>query len=286
MRQGKRRASWERKMKQRIGFIGLGEMGFPMAEVLLKSGYGLLVYDKDKRPLKRMKGKAEVANSPMEIGPECKIVIVMVRTTKQVEDVVQGPSGVLESMQPGSTIIIMSTIDPSAVISIAESARSKRVSVLDAPVSGARQGAEKATLTIIVGGPQKAFTCCRPILESFGKSIYYMGRNGMGEVGKLINNHLLLVNVMSVYEAMDIARKARIKVPILLELLKRSTGNSWVVQNWPLVKTWKEEASRMPHPPTRDIKTLFKDIRMTLDFAKSLNTPLPLAALASQLNWP
>ena len=130
-------------------------------------------------------------------------------------DVVQGASGALQKGQPGSTIIIMSTIDPSAVISISESAGLRKVSVLDGPVSGARRGAETASLTIIVGGPQKTFSQCRPILESFGKNIYYMGRSGMGQVGKLINNHLLLVNLMSVYEAMGIARKARIKVDVL-----------------------------------------------------------------------
>ena len=275
-------------MGKRIGFIGIGEMGFPMACNLLQKGYTLTAYDAQKGPLLKMeKSGAKIAASPNEVARASEMVICMVLTTEQVISVIRGENGVLQGAHPDMIILIMSTIDPMVVKDLSKEANAKGVRLLDAPVSGAKEGAEAASLTIMVGGPKTAFEECRPVLQVLGKNIFYLGEAGMGEVAKLINNHLLLINMLAVYEALRLAQAAGAKIDVLLELIKTSTGNSWVAEHWDLVKSWKE--SSIPDGAIknkfRDTKTLYKDIKMTLDLAKDLNVPLQLAGLSSQLGW-
>jgi 3-hydroxyisobutyrate dehydrogenase-like beta-hydroxyacid dehydrogenase len=275
-------------MRKQIGFIGIGEMGFPMVSNLLKSGYAVAAFDLRSEPLLAIEKKgARIAKSPQEVAQSSQVVICMVLTTDQVVNVLQGEKGVFEGAAPGTIVLIMSTIDPMVVKKLSITADSRGIRLLDAPVSGAKEGAEAGNLSIMVGGPETAFEECRPVLETLGKSIFYLGEAGMGEVAKLVNNHLLLVNMLAVYEAMSLAQVAGIRTDLLLELIKRSTGNSWVMEHWDLVKSWKQESEsqEMGAAKFRDIKTLYKDIQMTLNFAKELKVPLKLAGLSSQLGW-
>jgi 3-hydroxyisobutyrate dehydrogenase len=275
-------------MRKQIGFIGIGEMGFPMVSNLLKSGYAVAAFDLRSEPLQAIEKKgARIAQSPQEVAQSSQIVICMVLTTDQVVNVLQGEKGVFWGAAPGTIVLIMATIDPMVVRKLSIAADSRGIRLLDAPVSGAKEGAEAGHLSIMVGGPETVFEECRPVLETMGKNIFYLGEAGMGEVAKLVNNHLLLVNMLAVYEAMSLAQAAGIRTDLLLELIKRSTGNSWVVEHWNLVKSWKQESKsqEMGAAKFRDIKTLYKDIQMTLNFAKELKVPLKLAGLSSQLGW-
>lgn len=275
-------------MKKRIGFIGLGEMGYPMALNLLNAGYRLSAYDSRREPLLEIeKHGAIIARSPKEVAQSSDIVICMVLTASQVVSVFRGEEGALEGANPGMTFLIMSTIEPRIVQELSELASVKGINILDAPVSGAKRGAEEGTLSIIVGGPKAVFEECRPVFDALGKNIFYVGDIGMGEAAKLINNHLVLVNMLAVYEAMNLAQAAGVKTDVLLELIKKSTGNSWVIENWDLVKSWKEtpRLDRTTQITFKDIKTLYKDIQITLNFARDLNVPLQLAGLSSQLGW-
>jgi len=266
-------------MKRKIGFIGLGEMGFRMAKRLIGDGYKLIVFDVVEEPLLNLRDAgAQVAESSKEVAEKSQIIIVMVRTTAQAERVISGEKGVLEGATRSSTILLMSTIDPFAVKKLAELAQVKGVDLLDAPVSGAKQGAEAGTLTVMVGGNEAVFKECKPIFEALGKNIFYLGQIGMGESAKLINNLLLLVNMCAAYEAMALAKKAGVKMDVLFDLIKVSTGNSWVVDHWDMVTSWKDN-----YKPGGTLDLVYKDINLTLDLGENLRVPLHLSSLAKQL---
>jgi 3-hydroxyisobutyrate dehydrogenase-like beta-hydroxyacid dehydrogenase len=266
-------------MKRKIGFIGLGEMGFPMAKRLIDDGHKLIVFDIVKEPLLHLRDAgAEVAESAKEVTEKSEIVIVMVRTTAQAERVISGDKGVLEGATRGSTILLMSTIDPFAVKKLAGLAKEKGVDLLDAAVSGAKQGAEAGTLTVMVGGVEDAFRRCKPIFDVLGKNIFYLGDVGMGESAKLINNLLLLVNMSAAYEAVALGKKAGVKMDVLFNLLKVSTGNSWVIEHWDMVTSWKDN-----YKVGGTLDLIYKDINLTLDLGENLKVPLHLSSLAKQL---
>lgn len=262
-----------------VGFIGIGEMGFPMAKNLLKGGYKLKAYNRSKDPLIEIeKHGAEIAKSPKEAAQFSEIVIILVRTTEQVVSVTLGKEGILGGANPGTIIIIMSTIDPMVARELSEKADAKGVNVLDVPVSGTKERAEAGTLTIMVGGPSEVFEDCRPILEVLGRNIFYVGDTGMGESAKLINNLFLLVHMNTAFEAMNLAQAAGIKIDVLRDLIKVSTGNSWVIENWDMVKSWKDNYKK---GGTMDL--MYKDILLTLKLGEDLRVPLHLSSLAKQL---
>lgn len=266
-------------MKTKIGFIGAGEMGFPMAKRLLGAGYSLAAYDKSREPLVALQGSgANICSSLKEVAERSDVVIVMVRTTAQAESVLEAEQGVFEGAHPGLTILLMSTIDPMVVKRLEGVAKGKGVALLDAPVSGARQGAEAGTLTIMIGGDEKIYTKLKPIFEVLGKNIFYLGDVGMGESAKLINNLLLLVNMSGVYEAVSLGKKVGLRMDVLFDLIKVSTGNSWVVENWDKVASWKEN-----YKVGGTLDLIYKDIGMTLDLGENAKVPLHLSSLAKQL---
>lgn len=266
-------------MHDRIGFIGVGEMGLPMAKNLIRAGYNLRVYDVVEHPLRDLQAQgAEIFNSPREVAQASDTVIIMVRTTEQVKEVLTGADGVLVGAKQGSKILITATIDPLVVREMAKLGAGMGIALLDCPVSGARQGAEAGTLTIMVGGAKEAFEASRPIFEVLGKNIFYLGESGMGEVAKLTNNLLLLIHMNAAYEAVSLATKAGAKLESLFDLIKVSTGNSWVVEHWDMVTSWKEN-----YQPGGTLDLVYKDMGMVLAFAESLKVPLHLSSLAKQL---
>lgn len=266
-------------MKARIGFIGVGEMGFPMAKRLINADHKLYVFDMVKEPLLTLQNAgAEIGGSAKEVAEKSEMVIVMVRTTAQAESALSGDRGVLAGAPRGSTILLMSTIDPFVVKKLAGLAKERGVDFLDAPVSGAKQGAEAGTLTVMVGGVEDVFRKCKPIFDVLGKNIFYLGDIGMGESAKLVNNLLLLVNMCAAYEAMALAIKAGVKMDVLFNLIKVSTGNSWVIEHWDMVTSWKDN-----YKPGGTLDLVYKDINLTLDLGENLKVPLYLSSLAKQL---
>ncbi len=266
-------------MDRKIGFIGIGEMGFPMAKNLMDSGYDLSVFDINEAALDNMaKLGAARSASIKEIGEFSDVVIVMVRTTEQVEAVVLDGGGLLESCKPGSCIIIASTISPTSVQKIAGKTKEKEIQLVDAPVSGGRQGAEARTLSMMVGGEKEAYERVRPVLEKMGKNIFYMGSVGMGEVAKLANNLLLLIHMNAAYEATALVEMSGLDPDLFRDLIKVSTGGSWVVEHWEMVRAWKEN-----YKPGETMDLIYKDFQLALGLAQDLKTPLHLGAVASQL---
>lgn len=266
-------------MQDIIGFIGVGEMGFPMARNVIQAGYKLRVYDVVERPLQELREYgAQVVSSPREVAQASDTVIIMVRTTEQVKEVLTAADGVFAGTNKGSTVLVMATIDPLVVREMAKLAAEKEIALLDCPVSGARQGAEAGTLTIMAGGAKDAFEASRPVFEVLGKNIFYFGESGMGEVAKLTNNLLLLVHMIAAAEAVSLATRAGAELESVFNLIKVSTGNSWVIEHWDMVTSWKEN-----YQPGGTLDLVYKDMGMVLELAESLRVPLHLSALAKQL---
>ena len=267
--------------EKKIGFIGLGNMGKPMAVNIAKAGFDLTVYDVRPEPMEELRRLgARVARSPAELGERCDITEIVVVNDAQVEEVTLGEGGVLPGAKPGSIIVIHSTVHPRTCQKVAEQAKAKGVGVLDAAVSGGEEGSKAGTLTIMVGGEARLLEECRPVFEVVGKNIFHLGDVGMGETGKLANNLMCLVNFVSTYEGIRLGVAAGIKPETLLELVKVSTGNSWVAQHWQGFQKMRESYTTGLEGLAQ---VMFKDLSLALAVGHDLKTPLPAAALASQM---
>ena len=206
-----------------------------MAHNLLKAGFELIVYDIEPdsdRVQSVVKQGAKLCNSPSDVSIDTKFVLLSLPTPAVSEEVIIGKEGFVKTAAPGSVIIEFSTLSPTTIKKIDSVARSRGIEVLDAPVSGGRTGAEAATLTIMVGGRKETFDRCRPIFESIGKKIYYVGEIGSGEIVKLLNNMLVLTDLMTTRSILEIAVKAGIDPKLVHEIINVSTGQSWVWTNW------------------------------------------------------
>jgi len=263
-------------MKEKIGFIGLGEMGRPMAKRLVSHGYGVTVFDVVPAALEELtRAGAKAASSPGEVARASEATIVMVRDTAQSESVIFGPNGVMEGAGRGSTIIVMSSVLPSFVQKVAQMGKSKGVGVLDAAVSGAKMGAEAGTLAIMAGGSKDLVDKYRPMLEAMGK-IIHCGDVGAGQTVKLTNNIALYINLLAANEAVSFGLKNGVKEEVLIEVMKQGTANSWVVQNWKFVNPAGRVGPVHWGIPVKDTLT-------ALQVAREVDQSLPITALVAKL---
>ncbi|MBS7639752.1 MAG: 2-hydroxy-3-oxopropionate reductase [Candidatus Bathyarchaeia archaeon] len=263
---------------KRIGFIGLGVMGKPMAINLLRAGYPLTVWNRTRSKMDELIAMgANGANSPREVAERSDVVITMVSDSPDVEEVILGPNGVIHGARPGLIVIDMSTISPKVTRKISEELAKKGVRMLDAPVSGGEKGAKEATLSIMVGGPRDVFEECLPIFEVLGKKITYMGPSGMGQTAKLCNQVICALNIQAVCEGLMLGAKAGLDVRKLLEAVSAGAASSWMLVNLG------------PKMIERDFKPGFKirhqqkDLRLALELAAELGLPLPGTALVHQI---
>lgn len=265
-------------MKKRIGFIGLGVMGKPMAMNLLKAGYPLTVWNRTRSKMEDLvKMGAAPGESPKDVAEKSDVVITMVTDSAAVEAVILGPSGVIEGVRPGMIVIDMSTISPSVTRRIAEKLKEKGVEMLDAPVSGGDIGAKQGTLSIMVGGSEEVFKECLPIFEVLGKRITYMGTNGMGQMTKLCNQVICALNIQAVCEGLMLGAKAGLDLEKLLSVVTAGAAGSWMLSNLgpKIIKRDFEPGFKMVHQ--------LKDLRLALAQASELNVPLPGTALVNQM---
>jgi len=270
-------------MDKKIGFIGLGAMGKPMATNLVKAGFDLTVYDICPEPIHELeKLGAQAAGSAQEVGEQCDIIETIVVDDAQVEEVVLGKDGggVLAGSRPGSIIVIHSTVLPKTCQRIAAVAKDKGVGVLDACVSGAESGAQAGTLSIMIGGDAALVETCRPVFDVIGKKLFHVGEVGMGEVAKIANNLMVIVNQQSTREGLRLARLAGIEPKKMLEVLMASSGDSWASRNWELLR---DIAVNYPGGPEGMAKVGYKDISLAVTVGHDVGAALPITALASQL---
>lgn len=265
---------------KRVGVVGLGAIGGPMAKNLLKAGFPLVVYDINKAALEELVNAGAVpANSGKEVAQNCDVAITILPACAHVKAAVLGPKGILEGMSEGKTLIDMSSIAPITTKMVAEEAAKIGVKMIDAPVSGGTEGAEKGTLTIMVGGPKEVMEEHLDVLRAMGKNIRHMGPIGMGEAVKMVNQILVGVNLLALAEAFVLGVKAGADPEVMYEVIRTSAGNSFMVD------------SRLPHyvfpgdfeKPGFALDLQKKDLGLAIDTAKELNVPVPATSLAFQM---
>lgn len=228
----------------RVGVVGLGRMGLPMARHLVRAAFSVRGFDVDP---KRLDALAEVggsgAASVEDLVRKSDAVIVMVADDAQVKEVALGAGGVMEAAARGTVLIISSTVTPSTCEEVAQEAASRAIGVLDAPVAGGRRGAEAGTLTVFVGGPTALFDRCRPVFGAFGKEIVHVGeRVGMGQVTKLTNNLLLWAGVVAAHEALTLGERLGVEPKRLRDALLRGSGDSWALRELHRINlTWPDK---------------------------------------------
>ncbi len=265
--------------KINVGWIGLGIMGLPMARNLQRKGFLVKIVGHLRRePVESMRREgAEEVKSPRELARECNVIFLMVSNEEQTEEVVFGKDGLLKGLTKDHTLIVCSTLTPHYCASIAERVkRDNGAQVISAPVTGAPWGAESASLTFIVGGDKSVYEKCMPLFEAMGKNFYHVGDNvEAGLAVKLANNLMAFVNGAAAREAVSLAGKAGVEISMLFDIVKLSTGDSYVVRNWEKVTKLMKEYPEMN-------RTRTKDLEYALDFASRIGLDLPLTRLASQ----
>ena len=267
-------------MDNRIGFIGLGIMGTPMARNLLKAGFNVVVYNRTTSKAERLASEgAKKADSPKEVARHSSIIVTMVSDTLDVECLILGENGIIEGVKPGSVVIDMSTISPQATQKIATHLLEKGAYMLDAPVSGGEQGAINGTLSIMVGGDTTIFEQCRPIFKAMGKNIIHVGPNGMGQMVKLMNQILVVGNLNAVVEALIFAQKAGVDLEKAIEALKGGAAASWQLANL------APRIIRRDFRPGFTVDLMQKDLKLVMEAAEAMRAPLPVTSLIHQMYY-
>jgi 3-hydroxyisobutyrate dehydrogenase len=266
------------EQNDRIGFIGLGIMGRPMARNLAKAGYGLTVWNRSRPGIDALveAGAAEGA-SPKDVAGKSDIVVTIVGDAPDVEQVALGDAGIIEGAHEGLVHIDMTTQSPSVTRQIAKRYAEAGIELIDAPVSGGEQGAIDGTLSIMAGGKRDVFERCQPVFEVMGKTIVYCGPSGSGQVVKLCNQVVVALNNLAMSEAMVLAAKAGVAPTTMVEAVRAGAGSSWALQNL---------APRIlagDFAPGFKIAHQQKDLRLALELAGQGHTPLPGTALVHQL---
>jgi 3-hydroxyisobutyrate dehydrogenase len=265
-------------VNKKIGFIGLGVMGKPMALNLLNAGYDLIVWNRTRSKMDDLvTAGAEGVNSPQEVAQKSNVIITIVTDSSDLEQVVLGREGVFFGVHAGQVLIDMSTISPSVALKVSKKLSEKGVMMLDAPVSGGDTGAKQGTLSIMVGGSKKVFDENLSILEVLGKKITYMGLNGMGQTTKLCNQVICALNIQAVSEGLILGAKAGLDLKKLLEVVTAGAASSWMLSN--LGPKMIEGDLR----PGFKIRHQQKDLRLVLSFAEELKLPLPGTSLVQQM---
>ena len=265
-------------MPVKVGFIGLGAMGGPMALNLLKHGFSLVVHDIDPKKLEpALAAGASVAHSPKAVAAAVERTISIVETTDQAESVIIGEHGIINGASPGHIVVCMSTIDPFAARRFADRLAESGIAMLDAPVSGGTVRAKSGELSVIVGGAPETYTACEDLFRAMGKNLFHVGPLGQGLAMKLLNNMLGQISTVAIAEALVFGVKAGLDPQKIYEVIRVSTGSSVQFEN------------RVPRMLRRDftpggtIDISYKDQDLETSFAKRLGVPLLLANLTQQV---
>lgn len=258
---------------KKIGFIGLGIMGKPMAMNLLKAGYSLTVYDIVPEKIKEVVGAGAVAaSSSKDVAEKSEIIITMLPNSPEVKEAVLGKDGVLDGAKPGTILIDMSSIAPLASKEVAERAKEKKVIMLDAPVSGGEPKAVEGTLAIMVGGPAETFEKVKDILGVMGASVTRVGEIGSGNTTKLANQIIVALNIAGMSEAMVLATKAGVDPENVFKAIRGGLAGSAVLDaKMPLVLKGNFK-------PGFRIELHIKDLANALDTAHEIGVSVPLSA--------
>lgn len=263
----------------KVGFIGLGAMGLPMAKNLQKAGFDLMVTDLDVKAVKELTdmGAKAVANAA-EIAAFANVICSSLPNSAILHAITLGLGGTYENLKAGALHIDFSSVEPAMAKSLSDKYKKKGATFIDAPVSGGVSGAEAGTLTIMLGGDASDIEKARPILEKIGKKISHVGDVGSGQAMKLVNNLLLGANMAAVAESLVLGKKLGLEAQTMLEIISQSSGRSYALESKAPNFIFKRNFA-----PGFAIDLQYKDLELAVSTAKSLATPLPMGNLTQQL---
>jgi 3-hydroxyisobutyrate dehydrogenase len=265
-------------MRKAVGFIGLGNMGRPMALNLVKHGVPLVVHDIDPAKVEPLRAKGtSVAESAERVAAASDRTICIVETTAQAEAVIAGEGGIVHGAAPGHIVVCMSTIDPFVARRLAATLGARNIAMLDAPVSGGTERAAAGTLSIICGGPVETVDACRDLFKALGTNVFHVGGLGQGLAMKLVNNMLVQVNTVAVAEALVMGVKAGLDPRTIYDVVRVSTGTSFAFE------TRVPKILERDFAPGGTVDISFKDQELETAFAKQLGVPVLLANVSQQV---
>ncbi len=289
-------ATSNEKIKPNIAFIGLGNMGAPMAENLLKAGYTLTVYDLSEAATQRLQqAGAKVADSPKAAAVNAQVVISMLPAGKHVHSVYLGSDsadsadkeakmGLLSDLPKGTLVIDSSTIAAEDARIVADAATELGIDFLDAPVSGGTGGAIAGSLTFIVGGSVDAFARAEPILAVMGKNIFHAGDHGAGQVAKICNNMLLGILMAGTAEAINLGVKNGLDPKVLSDIMLQSSGRNWTLEVYnPYPQVMENVPSSNSYQGGFMSKLMQKDLNLAMQTAQDVDADTPMGAKATEL---
>jgi 3-hydroxyisobutyrate dehydrogenase len=268
-----------------IGFIGLGHMGYPMAQNLIKAGHAVTGFDLDSAAADRIASAGGVVATSIDVAcAGADVVITMLPSGKEVREVYLGPGGVLASAGQGALLIDSSTIDVESARAVAAAAMVNELSMVDAPVSGGVAGAEAATLTFMVGGSDPAFEKARPVLATMGKTIVHAGGSGTGQAAKICNNMILGVSMIAVCEAFLLAEKLGLDAQKLFEVSSQSSGQCWSMTKYcPVPGPVPTSPANHDYQAGFTAAMMLKDLKLAQAAARTSGAKAPMVAGAAAL---
>jgi len=269
----------------KVAFIGLGNMGAPMALNLLKAGYPLSVFDLVPSALKTLADAGAVtAVSAAEAVRDADVVVSMLPASAHVHKLYLGEGGLLAAAKPGALLIDSSTIAPRTAREVAEAATAKGFAMIDAPVSGGTAGAAAGTLTFIVGGDAAALERARPLLEKMGRNIFHAGASGAGQIAKICNNMLLGIQMIGTAEAINLGVANGVDARVLSDIMVKSSGRNWTLE---LYNPWPGVMDNVPASRAYSggfgTDLMLKDLGLAQEAAAAAEASTPLGALAREL---
>ena len=269
----------------KIGFIGLGNMGLPMAINLLKAGHEVTGFDLVQGQIDAFAAAGgKVAKTANAIADGADVVISMLPASRHVEGLYLGANGLLANASPKTLLIDCSTISPKVAQAVAAQAKAKGFAMVDAPVSGGTAGAQAGTLTFMVGGENSVVECIRPILEKMGKNIFHAGGSGAGQTVKVCNNMLLGIQMLGTSEALRLGIANGMDPKVLSDIMSKSSGRNWALELYnPCPGVMENVPSSKGYAGGFGVDLMLKDMGLAIENAQDLGASVPLGELSRQL---
>ena len=262
----------------KVGFVGLGVMGAPMATHLAKAGCALTLYDIDPGAMRALVGVGTIATKPAEVAEHSDIVITMLPDGKVVQEVTLGDDGLIHGFKPGALLVDTSSSEPWLTRETGAALRTRGVAMLDAPVSGAQWGAQAAELVFMAGGAAEDLERARPLLERMGRKVFHLGELGAGHAMKCLNNLITAMTLMATAEGLVIGTRYGLDPAAMLDVLNESTGMSWVSRT----HFHQRILNRRFDDPFK-LELMVKDMGIACELARSAKVPLALSAHGREL---
>jgi 3-hydroxyisobutyrate dehydrogenase len=269
----------------RIGFIGLGNMGLPMAQNLIKAGHQVEGVDVNPASVEKLKAAGGTGVETAKIAAaRADVVITMLPSGKEVREIYLEPGGIIENANPGTLLVDCSTIDVETSRAVAAAAEAKDLLMLDAPVSGGVGGATAGTLTFMVGGPERAFTRAQSILDKMGETIVHAGGAGNGQAAKICNNMILGISMIAVSEAFVLAEQLGLEHQKLFDIASKSSGQCWSLTTYcPVPGPVPSSPANRDYQAGFTAAMMLKDLKLSQDAAKASGAKTQLGADAARI---